>query len=80
MIQTFKEDDDGNTVIELDQEGAEYLITGLVELLEDGPGGLRTTPAVWTKPAPWWRFWNRSGDPVVGEIRLRHVGERCIDS
>jgi len=32
-----------------------------------------TTPAVWTNPAPWWRFWNRKGDPVVGEIRLRLV-------
>lgn len=73
MIQTFKEDDDGNTAIELDEEGAEYLIQGLVQLLDDGPGGLRTTPAVWSVKAPWWRFWNRSSDPVVGEIRLRRV-------
>lgn len=73
MIQTFKEDDDGNTAIELDEEGAEYLISGLIALLDDGPGGLRTTPAVWSVKAPWWRIWNRSREPVVGEIRLRRV-------
>lgn len=80
MIQTFKEDDDGNTAIELDEEGIDYLITGLIALRDDGPGGLRTTPAVWSTSAPWWRFWNRSKTPVVGEIRLRHVGERCTDN
>lgn len=74
MIQKIKEDDDGNTAIEFDEEGIDYLIQGLLALRDDGPGGLMTTPAVWTQPAPWWRFWNRSGDPVVGEFRLRHVG------
>lgn len=74
MIQKIKEDDDGNTAIEFDEEGIDYLIQGLLALRDDGPGGLMTTPAVWIQPAPWWRFWNRSGDPVVGEFRLRHVG------
>lgn len=73
MLQRITEDDDGNTALEFDEEGIEYLIQGLQSLAEDGPGGLRTTPSMWKIPAPWWRFWDRSGDPVVGEFRLRYV-------
>lgn len=73
MIQKFTEDDEGNTVIEFDEEGIDFLISGLMQLSEDGPGGLRTAPSLWTRKAPWWRFWNRSGDPVVGEIKLKRV-------
>lgn len=74
MIQTIKEDDDGNTAIEFDEEGIDYLITGLEQLRAEDIGGVMTTPAVWTRKAPWWRFWNRKGEPIVGEIRLRRVG------
>lgn len=73
MIQTIKEDDDGNTAIELDEEGIDYLVAGLIELAEGEVGRVLTTPAVWTVSAPWWRFWNRKGEPVVGEFRLRRV-------
>lgn len=73
MIQKITEDDDGNTAIELDEEGIDYLIAGLMELAESEVGGLLSTPAIWTIPAPWWRFWNRKGKPVVGEFRLRRV-------
>jgi hypothetical protein len=73
MIQKIGEDNDGNTSIELDAEGIDYLIDGLMQLAEAEVGGLMATPAVWTVPAPWWRFWNRTGDPVVGEFRLRRV-------
>jgi hypothetical protein len=73
MIQRITEDDDGNTVIEMDEEGIVFLTEGLMNLLDDGPGGLRSTPAVWTNSAPWWKFWNRSGEPVVGEFRLRYI-------
>lgn len=73
MIQKIGEDPDGNTFMELDSEGIDYLIIGLMELDEGEVGRLLTTPAVWTVPAPWWRFWNRKGEPVVGEFRLRRV-------
>lgn len=73
MIQTILEDDDGNTALEFDLEGIDYFIDGL-EVLRQGPvNTVLTTPAVWSVPAPWWRFWNRSPEPVVGEIRLRRV-------
>lgn len=75
MIQRIVEDDDGNMAMEFDDEGIDYLIQGLMALAEDGrPSALMTTPSVWETPAPWWRFWDRSGDPVVGEFRLRRVG------
>lgn len=74
MIQKFTEDDDGNTAIEFDEEGIDFMLAGLMDLAESEVGTVLTTPAVWTNSAPWWRFWNRSGDPVVGQIRLRRVG------
>lgn len=73
MIQKLTEDDDGNSVIELDLEGIEYLVDGLMDLSDQDIGGILTTPAVWTKSAPWWRFWNRKGEPVIGEFRLIRV-------
>jgi hypothetical protein len=73
MKQVITEEEDGNTAIHLDEEGIKYLIEGLVDLLEDGPGGLRTTPAVWTETSPWWKFWDRKETPVVGEFKLRYV-------
>jgi hypothetical protein len=73
MIQRFTEDDDGSPAIEMDAEGIDFLISGLMDLAEDGLGGLRTADAIWANPAPWWRFWDRSEDPVVGQIRLRYV-------
>ena len=73
MIQRILEDDDGNYAIEFDDEGIEFMIDGLQELLEEEVGGVMSTPTVWTKPAPWWRFWNRKGEPLVGDFRLRKV-------
>jgi hypothetical protein len=73
MIQKIGEDDDGCTSIELDEEGIDFLIDGLIQLAEAEVGGVMVTPAAWTNPAPWWRFWDRTGDPVVGEFRLRRV-------
>jgi hypothetical protein len=73
MIQRFTEDDDGNTVIEMDEDGIKFLIEGLVDLLDDGPGGLRSTPAVWTVTSPWWKFWDRGETPVVGAVLLRFL-------
>jgi len=73
VIQRITEDDDGNTALEFDDEGIGYMIQGLEQLRDEHAGAMVTTPAVWTNPAPWWRFWNRKGDPVVGEIRLRLV-------
>lgn len=73
MIQKIVKDDDGSTVIELDEEGIDYLMDGLVALSEAPAGLVMATPAAWTTPAPWWRFWDRTGDPVVGEFRLRRV-------
>ena len=73
MIQRIVEDDDGNTALEFDEAGAEYLIDGLRHLLNGDLGTVLSTPAVWTRKAPWWRFWNRKGDPIVGELRLRKV-------
>jgi hypothetical protein len=73
MIQRIVEDDDGNTALEFDEEGLEYLIDGLMALLDKDAGTVLTTPAVWTNDPPWWRFWNRKKEPVVGEVRLRRV-------
>jgi len=74
VIQRITEDDDGNTALEFDDEGIAYMIQGLEQLRDEHEaGGMVTTPAVWTNPAPWWRFWNRKGEPVIGEIRLRLV-------
>lgn len=73
MIQKFTEDDDGSTVIEFDDEGIDHLVEGLMELSESPVNTVMTTPAVWSIPAPWWKFWNRSPTPVVGEFRLRKV-------
>lgn len=73
MIQKFTEDDDGSTVIEFDEDGIDNMVDGLMELAENPIGTVLSTPAVWTVPAPWWRFWNRQGEPVVGEFRLRRV-------
>lgn len=64
MIQRFTEDDDGNTSIEFDLEGIDYLIDGLQELRASPVDTVLATPALWT---------NDDGDPVVGEIRLRRV-------
>lgn len=74
MIQRFIEDDDGNTAIELDEEGIDYLISGLMDLADAHIGEELTTPAVWGVSAPWWKFWNREEEPVVGEFKLRRVG------
>lgn len=73
MIHTLKEDDDGNSALEFDHEGIDYMIRGLNDLSDSPVGTELSTPAVWTVPAPWWRFWDRSGTPVVGEFRLRRV-------
>lgn len=74
MIQTIVEDEDGNYALEFDDDGIEYLIDGLTDLFNHKEIGQEfVTPSVWEKPAPWWRFWDRSGDPVVGEFRLRRV-------
>lgn len=73
MIQKFTEDDDGNTAIEFDLEGIDYMIDGLQDLRDSSIGTVLTTPAVWSVSAPWWRFWNRNPEPVVGEILLRRV-------
>lgn len=73
VIQRITEDDDGNPAIEFDDEGIDYLMLGLNDLLTSDVGTVFVTPAVWTEDAPWWRFWNRSGTPVVGEFRLRKV-------
>jgi hypothetical protein len=73
VIQTLKEDDDGNAALEFDAEGIEYLIDGLNDLLYSDVGTVLTTPSVWTVPSPWWKFWDRKGTPVVGELRLRRV-------
>ena len=76
MIQRITEDDDGNTALEFDEAGIAYMIQGLIQLRDEHEvGGGVSTPAVWTNDPPWWRFWNRSRDPVVGEIRLRLVEE-----
>ena len=76
MIQRITEDDDGNTALEFDEAGIAYMIQGLIQLRDDHEvGEYVSTPAVWTNDPPWWRFWNRKGDPVVGEIRLRLVEE-----
>lgn len=73
MIQKITEDDEGNTVLELDEEGIDYLMNGLMALSEAPIGMIMTTPAVWTNSSPWWRFWNRKGEPVVGEFQLKRV-------
>ncbi len=73
MIQRIVYDEDDNMAIEFDDEGLEYLIDGLQELLLDEVGTAFSTPSVWTDDPPWWRFWNRKGTPVVGEFRLRKV-------
>lgn len=73
MIHKIVEDDDGNIAIELDEEGIDYFVDGLLALAECSVGSLMVTPSVWTTPAPWWRFWDRSEDPVIGEFRLRKV-------
>lgn len=75
MIQNICYDNNDDVIIEVDDEGAEYLIDGLSELCINGPGAERSTPAVWGKPAPWWRFWDRSETPMIGQFILRHVGE-----
>lgn len=74
MIQTIKEDDDGNTALEFDLEGIDYFMSGLEDLRESPIDTVLSTSAVWTISAPWWRLWNRRRDPVVGVIRLRRVG------
>lgn len=74
MFHKITQDDDGSTAIELDQEGIDYLVEGLMGLYEAEVGGVLSAPLLWTDPAPWWRFWNRTRDPVVGEFRLRRVG------
>lgn len=73
MIQKIVEDPDGSTAIELDEEGITYMMNGLIQLYDGEVGEFLTTPAVWTIPSPWWRFWDRAGEPVVGEFRLRRV-------
>lgn len=73
MIQKFTEDDDGSTAIEFDLEGIDFLIDGLQDLRESPVDTVLSTPALWSNSAPWWRFWNRGSEPVVGEIRLRRV-------
>lgn len=73
MIQKITEDENGNTVLEFDDEGIEYLVEGLLTLRDEPIGGLLSTPAIWTRDVPWWRFWNREGEPVVGEFFLKKV-------
>lgn len=64
MIQKITEDDDGNTAIEFDLEGIDYMIDGLQDLRDSSVGTVLSTPALWE---------NDDGEPVVGEVRLRRV-------
>lgn len=74
MIQRLiTEEGDGNPAMEFDDEGIEYLIDGLRDLLNSEVTTVMSTPVLWTTDPPWWRFWNRRGEPVVGEFRLRKV-------
>lgn len=73
MIQTLKKDEDDNSALEFDLEGIDYFIDGLNDLRESPIGTVLTTPTLWENSAPWWRFWNRKPELVVGEMRLRRV-------
>ncbi len=64
MIQRIVYDDDGNTILEFDEEGIEYLIDALHELLIDEVGTVLSTPTIGT---------NDTGELVVGEFRLSKV-------
>lgn len=63
MIQKITEDDDGNTAIEFDLEGIDYMIDGLQDLRASPVGTVLSAPALWEE----------DGEPVVGEVRLRRV-------
>lgn len=73
MILALVYDDDDNAMLEFDEEGIDWLVIGLEQLRQANPGDYFTTPTVWTKDPPWWRFWNRKRDPVIGEFGLRRA-------
>ena len=73
MIQRIVEDDDGNTALEFDDDGIEYLIDGLNDLLLDDVGSVYTTPSFWYDYRPWWKFWKPKKTMISGELRLRKV-------
>lgn len=74
MILDLKFADNGDPTLAVDEEGIDYLISGLQHLIEGDLGTRIGTPTVWSKSAPWWRFWNRSKEPKVGEFFIKRVG------
>jgi hypothetical protein len=79
MIQSLIWDDEGNHTLIFDQEGIDYMMTGLMQLSEMREGARLGTPTVWSKSPPWWRFWDRSRDPKVGEFFLKRVDEPLFE-
>lgn len=73
MIQRFIQDEDGSMALEVDEEGIKYFVQRLIVLYSGEVGDFLTVSAVWTAPAPWWRVWDRSRDPLSGQFRLRKV-------
>jgi hypothetical protein len=73
MIHRLGRDEHDNSTLELDLEGIEYLTLGLEELARSTVGSALSTPEMFERPAPWWRFWNRSSTLVTSDFILKLV-------
>jgi hypothetical protein len=76
VIQRLIYDDDGGVAIELDEEGIDYLMDGLIDCRRAEPGEVFSTPSFWKEQPPWWKFWDRKEVMMTGEFRLRRVADQ----